>query len=59
MMISCPTCGALLVEVTPTGGTGRQFICGCPQTTWFYRETGDLEHVAVSDSTVTTSSSEG
>ena len=50
-MITCPTCRALLVEVAAITGAARQFICGCPRITWIYRETGDLERVAVYGST--------
>ena len=42
-MIVCPVCRALLVGVAPDAT--RQFICGCPHTTWAYRANGDLDRL--------------
>jgi hypothetical protein len=46
-VIACPDCSAPLVEVASINRIGRQFICGCPQTTWTYGDPGGLERYVV------------
>ena len=44
-MTVCPVCRLVPVEVTAPGPAGKQFICGCPNTTWAYRANGDLDRL--------------